>query len=363
MGNIQSSEIVLTLDAGGTNFVFSAIQGGEFIAEEFTLPSFGHDLDKSLAQLVKGFRHISNTIDQSPVAISFAFPGPADFDAGIIGDCKNLPGYRGGVALKPFLEHIFSIPVFIHNDGDLFAYGESHFGLLPEINKQLKEHSSSKQFKNLIGVTLGTGFGGGFVHDGILLKGDTFTASEIWALQHPERPDVFAEESLSIRGLKRLYKEFSQQSHSLEPKDIYKIAIGEVEGDKDAAMETFKTFGQLLGSALANLITIYDSCVVLGGGLSSAYNLFIPHTISVLNGKVKTLDGKSANRLESQIYDFESVEGRSQFLKDESVIIDVPESQKQVRYRPIKKLAIGKSRLDTSKAIALGAYNFAIRHL
>lgn len=363
MAIIQSSEVVMTLDAGGTNFVFSAIQGGDFITEEFTIPSYGHDIEASLNQLITGFKHILSQVERMPVAISFAFPGPADFESGIIGDCKNLPGYRGGIALKRYLEKAFSIPVLIHNDGDLFAYGEAYHGLLPEINEQLSINQSSKRYKNLIGITLGTGFGGGFVHNGTLLKGDTRTASEVWALQHPERPDVFAEESLSIRGLKRLYMEFSGEEHPFEPKDIFQIAIGQRGGDQSAAIESFKTFGQLLGSTLANIITIYDSCVVLGGGLASAYDLFIPYTISVLNGKVKTLDGRSADRLESKLYNFDSSDDRSSFLKDESIMITVPHSQEQVRYRPKKKLAIGKTRFGTSKAIAIGAYELALQKL
>ena len=68
---------------------------------------------------------------QPPVAISFAFPGPADYPAGIIGDMSNMPAFRGGVALGPILEDQFGIPVFINNDGDLFVYGEAIAGFLP----------------------------------------------------------------------------------------------------------------------------------------------------------------------------------------------------------------------------------------
>lgn len=56
-------------------------------------------------------------------AISFAFPGPADYPNGIIGGwLPNFPSFRDGVALGPFLQEKFGVPVFINNDGDLFAY-------------------------------------------------------------------------------------------------------------------------------------------------------------------------------------------------------------------------------------------------
>ncbi len=75
---------------------------------------------------------------EPPVAISFAFPGPADYPAGIIGDLPNLPAFRGGVALGPMLEEKFGIPVFINNDGDLFVYGEAIAGFLPYVNGLLE---------------------------------------------------------------------------------------------------------------------------------------------------------------------------------------------------------------------------------
>ena len=121
----NDNRIVMTLDAGGTNFVFSAIQGGKEIADPVVLPACADCLDKCLGNLVEGFKAIQAGLPEAPVAISFAFPGPADYQAGIIGDLPNFPSFRGGVALGPFLEDIFGIPVFINNDGSLFAYGEA----------------------------------------------------------------------------------------------------------------------------------------------------------------------------------------------------------------------------------------------
>ena len=104
-------------------------------------------------------------LPEPPVAISFAFPGPADYKNGIIGDLPNFPAFRGGVALGPFLQKHFDIPVYINNDGDLFAYGEALAGALPELNAAIKAAGGTKQYKNLLGITFGTGFGGGVVVD------------------------------------------------------------------------------------------------------------------------------------------------------------------------------------------------------
>ena len=199
--------IVMTLDAGGTNFVFSAIQSNEEIVEPIVLPSNGDNLEKCLETLVTGFSAIKLKLPDNPVAISFAFPGPADYVNGIIGDLNNLPAFRGGVALGAFLKNVFGIPVFINNDGDLFAYGEALAGALPEVNRMLGNAGKSKVYKNLIGITLGTGFDGGVVRD-------------------KREPVYSVEEGISIRAIKREYARLSGDPRKLTPKDIFDIAEG-----------------------------------------------------------------------------------------------------------------------------------------
>ena len=91
---------VITLDAGGTNFVFGAIRGNQDVIKPISLPSNSHDLGQCLETLERGFREVINALDEKPVAISFAFPGPADYPNGIIGGyLPNFPSFRDGVAL------------------------------------------------------------------------------------------------------------------------------------------------------------------------------------------------------------------------------------------------------------------------
>ena len=76
MGNYSNdSRIVLTLDAGGTNMVFGAMRGEEYVGAPITLPSNANDLDLCLKTMVLGFESVMNTLAEKPVAISFAFPG------------------------------------------------------------------------------------------------------------------------------------------------------------------------------------------------------------------------------------------------------------------------------------------------
>lgn len=111
----HDNRVVITLDAGGTNLVFGAMQANKFIVEPITLPSHAENLDKCLATMVEGFQAVIDRLSEKPVAISFAFPGPADYPNGIIGGyLPNFPSFREGVALGPFLEAKFGIPVYIN---------------------------------------------------------------------------------------------------------------------------------------------------------------------------------------------------------------------------------------------------------
>jgi len=361
----KDKRIVMTLDAGGTNFVFSAIQANEEIIDPITLPSNANDLKKSLANIIEGFSKVKTAIKGKPSAISFAFPGPADYPAGIIGDLGNLPGYRGGVALGPMLREKFKVPVFINNDGDLFVYGESISGLLPEVNKMLKEAGSPKQYKVLFGITLGTGFGGGIVREGELFIGDNSAAGEIWVMRHKLERDCFAEEGVSIRAVKRVYAKEAKIKfdQSPEPKDIFNIALGKKKGNKQAAKTAFDTMGEVIGDALANAITLVDGLIVIGGGLSGASKLFLPSIVKELNGMIKTVSGTAIPRLETKAFNLEDAVDRKKFLKGEQKMIIVPGTAKKIAYDPLKRIGVGMSKLGTSKSVSVGAYAFALNAL
>ena len=104
MNYANDHRIVMTLDAGGTNFVFSAVRSAEEIVDPITLSAKADSLDGVLRTIIEGFRHVGNKLKAKASAICFAFPGPADYENGIIGDLQNLPYFRGGVALGPMLQ-------------------------------------------------------------------------------------------------------------------------------------------------------------------------------------------------------------------------------------------------------------------
>ena len=81
-----------------------------------------------------------------------------------------------------------------------------------------------KQYKNLLGVTLGTGFGAGVVINQKLLLGDNAAGGDIWCFRNKKYPEYIVEESVSIRAVMRVYAERSGDTGAHTPKEIFEIA-------------------------------------------------------------------------------------------------------------------------------------------
>ena len=361
----EDKRIVLTFDAGGTNFVFSAIQGGREILEPVTFPSHADHLERCLDTIRKGFDRMLSQLDEPASAISFAIPGPTDYINGVVGDLKNLPGFRGGVPLGKILENQYHLPVYMNNDGDLYAYGEALGGFLPEVNNMLARAGNPKRFKNLIGLTLGTGFGGGFVSDGTLITGDNSIASEVWILSNSITPSRNAEEEVSIRAVVRNYLAAAGENDqgSITPKEIYEIASGNREGDRHAALLAFESMGRHLGDIIANLISLMDGLVVMGGGIAGADRYFMPALMKELNNQFDFRKHDPIPRLVQKVYNLNEEAGRKGLSEVSGKYIPIPGTDRQLYYDPQPRVGLGTSRLGTSRAISLGAYAFALNQL
>lgn len=360
MPDRHESITVLTLDAGGTHFVFSAMHDGKPLEPSISLDACTDDLDRCIEMLIDGFEQLRETVGQ-PDAISFAFPGPADYAHGVIGDLPNFPAFHGGVPLGPILERHFSVPVHINNDGCLFALGESLGGLLPEINTALERRGSSRRYRNLIGITLGTGLGGGLVVDGRLIRGDTDLGGEMWLLRNKHLRGACAMESVGRDALRRLFSERAglEPGAGPSPAEIAAIADHPAASTHRAAQEAFTDFGETLGAAIGDAIALIDGLVVLGGGLAAAHRHFMPAVLDELRSSFTGKLYGGTPRLAQRVLNLDDTEEREQFLDTGEAACRIPGTDDTVSYCKSPILGIGRSRLGTNQAIALGAYAVA----
>jgi glucokinase len=246
----------------------------------------------------------------------------------------------------------------------LFVYGEAIAGFLPYVNGLLEQAGSPKRYRNLFGITIGTGLGGGIVRNGELFTGDNSIAGEAWLLRNKLDPTVNAEEGACIRAVRRVY---AQQTGIAfddvpEPRVLFEIGMGQAEGDQAAAVEAFRQLGEVAGDAMAQALTLVDGLAVVGGGISGAHTLFLPALVDAMNGAYENR-GNPQRRLVQHAFNIEEPAQREAFLRGEAREISVPGTSRTIKYDPLPRTAVGLSRLGTSEAVAAGACAFALSKL
>jgi glucokinase len=178
-------------------------------------------------------------------------------------------------------------------------------------------------------------------------------------------PSRNAEEEVSIRAITRNYGLATGQTErkDLTPKDIYNIAAGEQEGDREAALSAFAIMGRHLGDVIANLVSLTDGLVVMGGGIAGADRFFMSSLMQELGRNFDFRQHDPIPRLIQKAFNLNDEAGQKGLCEISGKFIDLPGGNDQVYYDEQAKVAIGTSRIGTTRAISLGAYAFALNQL
>ena len=96
-------------------------------------------------------------------AIAAGAPGVINQETGVVLFSPNLP-WRNYNIRKP-IEEAFGCPFYIGNDVNVGVLGEYKYG-------------AAKGYKNVVGLFVGTGMGGGLILNGDLFTGNKFKAAE-----------------------------------------------------------------------------------------------------------------------------------------------------------------------------------------
>ncbi len=153
------------VDFGGTFIKLGVCRGGELLETDEPIPTGAHSGPIAqvdvIAERVKAMRARHPGI----AAVGVGVPGLVDFDRGYVHVLTNVPGWNG-VQLRDLLAVETGLPVTVENDANAMTYAEWRYG-------------AARGLKNVIGITLGTGVGGGVVLDGQMYRGSRFSAGEI----------------------------------------------------------------------------------------------------------------------------------------------------------------------------------------
>jgi glucokinase len=115
---------------------------------------------------------------------------------------------------------------------------------------------------------------------------------------------------------------------------------------------------------LANAISLIDGIIVIGGGLSGAWPVFMPTLIKKMNEPFADInDGHPYSRMETEAYNLMDAQDMIRFTEKSGKMVKVPFSEQMVWYDPTKRVGVGITRLGTSSAVAIGAYAYAMEQL
>jgi glucokinase len=273
------------VDLGGTAIKVASVSTDGRILFDYTLPT---EAEKGpagvIANILSGIQQVlSETCKMHPrellLGVGVGVPGVVSLDGGTISYPPNLPGWqvvRLGDILRSEVEQREKLvrPVFVENDANVAALGESYFG-------------AGRQFNDFVMITLGTGVGGGIIMNNKIYRGVTGAAGELGHITIDYRSErIHAGIRGSIEGLigQRHIVEYAKSlmTHTPSPLlhelchgdlsvlDAKLLSIAAERGDK-VAIETWRFVGEVLGAGLGSLVSVLDiRKFVIGGGVSGA---------------------------------------------------------------------------------------------
>jgi glucokinase len=293
----MASEIVLATDLGGTNLRMAAVsREGTILYRTKRETPKSDQADDIVSAIVESAKECQENVGTAK-AIGVAVPSGIDYEKGVVIKAPNVPcldGFRMSAAISNEL----NLPVVLENDANAAALGEQTFG-------------AAKGFQSTITVTLGTGVGGGIIIDGKILRGIDGMAGEIGHVcVEPFGASCncggrgCVEQYASATAIVRQTKELEGQYPKSILQNIPRLTSADVydagkQGD-ELALEVFRRVGFYLGISLASLInSLNPEAIVIGGGASAGWDLFIPHAEEQIKNRSYRVSAERAKLLKA----------------------------------------------------------------
>lgn len=282
MGNYEASRepLVVAGDLGGTNCRLALVDRAGRIKDRQTMPTpKGQGRSRLLAELSAAILRLAAPVTEMVQAVGLGIPAQLRPESGYVYRAPNLPELDG-CSLAAELGQRLPWPVVLENDANLFALGEWFRGA-----GQGQDH--------LLGITLGTGVGGGLILQGRLWQGPRGTAAEIGHLVIDPAGalcscgnrgclETVASATWTMAWTKARLKEGAASSlraaWEREPASLtaLELAAAAAAGD-ELARQAFQRVGQALGIAIVDVIHLLGlPLVVIGGKFARAWPHFFP---------------------------------------------------------------------------------------
>lgn len=264
-------KVIIGLDIGGTKILSGILTPeGKILArkKEATRPmrDSGEILD-GISETVTELMHKAGIGPEDIMGAAVGAPGPLDYHNGIIKDPPNL-NWRD-LPLRAQLSKRLGMPLLLENDANIAALGEWKFG-------------KSGADGILIYITVSTGVGSGIVLNGEVYRGRDGAAGELGRMmfaagsaQGSEKISICLEELASGTAIAGQAETLYRQGKWPKFEEYFPInspATAEAVGraarlGSPEAMSIIMRAGRYLGTAIANLVNLFNpDRIVIGGG-------------------------------------------------------------------------------------------------
>lgn len=265
------AEVSVGIDVGGTYTKLGAVTASGKVVAEAQLPA---QVEKGPAPFVERVCDLLEAWKAERgvelVSVGMGLAGDVDSEAGKLRFTPNLRGWDGFDFRAAFQARL-GRPVVIENDANAAVWG----GYVAELKREAR---------NVVGVTLGTGVGGGLILEGRLHRGSTGSAGEIGHMIvvpggepcHCGKKgclEAYAGSYGLLRAARRLLAERPDDGRALRAlcPDFERLTPRHLSEAADAgdavAREVWERAGGALGAALADLVLVLnpDVLLILGG--------------------------------------------------------------------------------------------------
>lgn len=281
---------IVGVDLGGTNIVVGVLpmDGGDgTVFAESSVPTEAvrgakFVVDRINSMVLEAIRTVISQHGGSEddfAGVGIGSPGPLDRVSGTVINTPNL-GWRN-FPLRDLVANAVGLPATLDNDANCATYGEWWLG-------------AGRNVENLVGLTLGTGIGGGIVLNGEIFHGVSDAAGEIghMSIDSTGRKckcgnygclEAYASgPAIALRAVEGLESGIESLLPALvdgKLEDITAATVYEavILGDP-FANEVMRETAKFLGAGVANIINILNpEMVVISGGVTRAGDhLFVP---------------------------------------------------------------------------------------
>ena len=277
----------LGIDIGGTAVKMGIVtERGEILnkySHDVAFDSYETPIFETVKKVIEIFLKDSNISANDLSGIGVSATGQIDSNigsvAGVGGNIKNWCGTE----IKKELEKIYNLKTTVVNDANCMVIGEQWLG-------------GARGYKNVIGITIGTGVGGGIIVDSKILLGSIGIAGELGHFSIDTNGKTctcgnvgcyerYASMTALIKEVKENYEKLGNVSFSKEEVNGL-VIFNELEKNKEL-QKIVNEWIQNISKGLISLTHIFNPEIILiGGGVSKQEKLFIEPLREIVLNKV-----------------------------------------------------------------------------